>query len=205
MEHAAEPELGDKALEALRQGEFDKVEEIDLEDEEQIGKMLWALTHLRREQDRLEALFQADLAVLQEQHASELAVLMDRKNDLMAGPAERIEDLDRVITGWHKAVVADAEARGVKKLPITRPFPAGTLKSRKGSTKVTIDDPEVLIEWLKANGHGDLVKIKETVTSTSVKERFFDSETGRFFDSDGELLPGISAEVSDRKYIVELG
>ncbi len=198
-------ELRDEALDALRGGEFDEIVPAKLQDEEYISRLMWALTHLEREQARINALCDSDRARLAEQHASEMAVLEDRRSDMLAGVTPRIEDMTKVVTDWHRAVYTDSEDRGEKKQPTTKAFPAGALKSRAGSTKVNITDMDTLVAWCKTNGHDDIIKVKETVGAREMKDRFYDAHTERFVAADGDIIPGISAEVSDRSFSVALG
>jgi hypothetical protein len=74
-------------------------------------------------------------------------------------------------------------------------LPHGEIKTRAGSDKWLINTA-LTLEWLRANGHSDLIKVKEEPSLTAMKEAFI-TDGERALTQDGEVVPGIAVQHSE--------
>lgn len=74
-------------------------------------------------------------------------------------------------------------------------LPHGEIKTRAGSDKWLIN-PALTLEWLRANGHDNLIKVKEEPSLTAMKEAFI-TDGERALTQDGEVVPGIAVQHSE--------
>ena len=64
-------------------------------------------------------------------------------------------------------------------------------------------DDKTVIEWLKANNHGEFVKVKEELDWSGLKGKTAAFE-GQIVTEDGEIVPGIEVIEREAKFIVEV-
>lgn len=164
-----------------------------LYDPEWLRERLLALRHLDREISELVAQFDAERVRLNE--AEQHMV------DPLVAQAQR---LTGQVTSLHRALIADAERRGVRP-EYTKNTPQGVLKSRAGSTTVEVVDQAAAVKWLRSSGMGSMVKVPElpapTVDRVAVRALIKD---GRIVSPDGELCPPevMRVSVADRNHWV---
>lgn len=68
--------------------------------------------------------------------------------------------------------------------------PWGKVTSRRTKSPQWIDEPQTLA-WLKASGHGDLVKVEESIRKADLKKAMNEAD-GHYIDpATGEIVPGV--------------
>ena len=80
-------------------------------------------------------------------------------------------------------------------------FPGGKLTLKLQNPEYKRDDKAV-IAWLKENGMGQFVKVKEELDWSGLKAAT-GSIDGRIVNEDGEFIPGVEVLNRDPKFIVE--
>lgn len=68
--------------------------------------------------------------------------------------------------------------------------PWGKVTSRRTKSPQWLDEPQTLA-WLKASGHGDLVKVEESIRKAELKKAMNEAD-GHYIDpATGEIVPGV--------------
>lgn len=68
--------------------------------------------------------------------------------------------------------------------------PWGRVTSRRTKSPQWLDEPQTLA-WLKASGHGDLVKVEESIRKADLKKAMNEAD-GHYIDpATGEIVPGV--------------
>lgn len=66
-------------------------------------------------------------------------------------------------------------------------------------------DENALLPWMKENGYGGLVKVKESVNWSELKKELRETPDGTaMMTGDGEIVPGIRVEQREPKFTVDL-
>jgi hypothetical protein len=87
-------------------------------------------------------------------------------------------------------------------------LPAGTLKSRAGSPKWTID-PDPFLEWFDNDEKiredcPELVRVKREPALSAIKETFEPKDDRVVYTVTGEFVPGVTVEPGERTFKVEV-
>lgn len=94
-------------------------------------------------------------------------------------------------------------------------MPGGKLSLAKQDPEYEVTEPQKLVEWLRANDMGNLVKVKEEPQWGDFKETLKDDkkqihtlvdEDGvlRVVTLDGEIVPGVTATERDDKFSIKV-
>lgn len=81
-------------------------------------------------------------------------------------------------------------------------LPGGKLVLKTQNPEYTRDDKAV-IEWAKANGFGQFVKVEEKLAWQELKDATAVFE-GHIVTEDGEIVPGVEVTNRDAKFVVEV-
>ena len=81
-------------------------------------------------------------------------------------------------------------------------LPGGKLVLKTQNPEYTRDDKAV-IEWAKANGFGQFVKVEEKLAWQELKDATAVFE-GHIVTEDGEIVPGVEVANRDPKFVVEV-
>lgn len=80
---------------------------------------------------------------------------------------------------------------------------SGTLTLKKGGIKAEADD-ETLVPWLKANGMGDFVKVKEAAAWSDLKKKLTFVGGVATIEETGEIVEGITVTEAPDAFKVEI-
>ena len=108
-------------------------------------------------------------------------------------PMRDIDYFEGILTEY--AMAQRAEGRKT----ISTPY--GSVKSRMGSTKYIVDDPDAFFEWARQN-RPDFIRVKEEADLPTMKQ-FLPSDAAVDPDS-GEVIPGLLVEPGSPSYKVEV-
>ena len=162
-----------------------------LEAREDVEKLGWALFFKRRELAEVAASWDRDLAALAEMREERLLPIF-----------RDIENLERLLSNWHRAQFDKAEAENEArvaeekrplKLPISIKLKAVVLKSNGGKRKVKRSMAD-LLDWCTKNGQEDLIKETTTreVSDADAKKLIARvSDDGTPFDKNGTKIDGL--------------
>lgn len=71
----------------------------------------------------------------------------------------------------------------------------GNVRVRKPSESLTIDDENMLVNWLKEAGYKDCIKVKEAISKTNLKKAFKKDPSGEYLiDDSGNVIHGVHFE-----------
>lgn len=79
---------------------------------------------------------------------------------------------------------------------------SGTLTLKKGSVKAEADDA-ALVPWLRANGMGDYVKVKESAAWGDLKKKLTFVDGVAIMEESGEIVEGVTVTVAPDTFKVE--
>ena len=80
---------------------------------------------------------------------------------------------------------------------------SGTLTMKLGKPTPKADDAK-LVEWLKENGHGDLVKVEEKAAWGELKKLLSFTGSMACIEATGEIVEGVTVEQSPDVFTVDL-
>lgn len=146
------------------------------------GKAGWAVKKIaakRAERDEMIAWYKAQIKKAEEETENETAYLEMLLRDYFATvPHKTTKTQDSYI------------------------FPGGKLVLKTQNPEYKRDEPKV-IEWLKKNKMEKFVKVSETLDWDGLK-RVTDIFEGTVVTEDGEIVPGITVEYREPKFVVEV-
>ena len=140
-----------------------------------------------------------ELDELQAQHDRLVAVAGAWLAHERKRPDATIEWASQMLELWLRNQIAEDDSKKPKK---SRSLPAGvTVKLVSGRRRVQIDDPDAFVEWAEVNAD-DLLNVKVTADKSKLAKLEGDSQ---LVTADGEVVPGVSAEVGPDSVKVDLG
>lgn len=140
----------------------------------------WALRKIQK--------IEREMMRIDEQAEAEIErINLWRKQNLVGLASDRAF-FESKLTAFHRFLQAQGAAGKTYKLP------AGELKSRAQQPKITIENQEQLIQWLKENDLGDLVTVKESVGVSALKPLM---KGERLVTDEGEIVKGAFVEVPE--------
>lgn len=181
-------------------------------DEQWLNRRMLALQFKLDEIERIRAMYESQIAVLFEQ----IHRLSHRRDGQIESEHRSVVALTSQLDSYHRALIADAERRGVKRLPTTVRMPHGDLRSRAGG-KITVqydaEHESDIVEWLEQSGLADAVRVTEPVPAKRLpdKRRLSDlvklSDDGDIIgivNKHGEPLPHVEYRRPERSTWIEL-
>jgi phage host-nuclease inhibitor protein Gam len=153
----------------------------------------WALRKLRQARAR-----QDEARALAEAETSRVAEWLRAEE---ARHQHDIEFFESVLTGWHRALLAEDPDRKTISLP------NGTLRARKAPDALDVVDPDGLVAWAQANAHEALLRVTVEPDKAAIKRlRRAETLDGAVVpvDDTGERLPGVVVVIGQVRFSVEV-
>lgn len=157
-------------------------------------KATWALRKLAR--------IEAEDAAVNAQYDRETA----RLNDWFMSAREPLQRQREFFLGllreYHQQCLAEDPSKKTIKLP------AGTLKSKAGQNRWTVD-ADAFLEWFDNDAeiqkeHPDLVRVKRDAALSAIKQILEPKDDRAVYPNTGEIVPGVSVEPGQRTFTVEV-
>lgn len=82
-------------------------------------------------------------------------------------------------------------------------LPSGTLILKKQQPRYTVDQDKTL-NWLKDNFMHTMIRTKEEVNWGELKKQLTIAPDGSMLDENGEIVPGITAEILPDKFTIQM-
>lgn len=150
---------------------------------------LWALRKLKAAQAKIADNIEA---------ANEERRLIDSWLEEVNGSLERDANFFEGLLRDYALRCRDDENDGRKSIKL----PGGTIRTRAGSTSVSIGDADAFLSWAEVN-NPDLIRVKKEPNLSEIKETVTVTDEGSIITADGEVVPGLVVKTTDVSATVE--